>query len=424
MESRYEKAVKKYSPHLNHSVIEQFAYSDPSKDHKYLDWMCSKTIERCDMVAKKSTFLMAGLQYVEEMVEMVIQFHNQRSKFTKKNFDTFIKGSWFYLGDREKIENSPTDIHSYSTYYILEHYLKHITKIMTRKDHRDIAHSETKIIFEDDQWKVLVPLTQRASIHYGRGTKWCTSSETDNQYEQYEANGNLIYVIGPEKFAFYHSWDENEYTWYNDADKRMTQNDIRGILPLYILKEVYIFDEYHFSEYDPGLGDRGYFLKPIRDLNFKDPNLTIDGWVLDYDDNAGVWKFKDDKSTDLRLWINPTHNTPNDFSWMCVISDEYYKRVLATDEAYYLSSGGEADELIDRIYIPIKLSLKGNYDTDKEVILKDYLDMVRHCIGKVQPLIDDYLQNLEGNRRKRLIDIQLPHYFDEEDGEMYTPKII
>ena len=59
---------------------------------------------------------------------------------------------------------------------------------------------------------------------------------------------------------------------------------------------------------------------------------------------------------------------------------------------------------------------------DKEVILKDYLDMVRHCIGKIQPLIDDYLQNLEGNRRRRLIDIQVPHYFDEEDGETYTPR--
>ena len=423
MESRYDKAMSKYLPHLQTPVISQLAYSDPSKDHKYLDWMCSKLIQRCDLAGKKSRYLSAGLQSVTEMVDTVTAFHKQLSKFTKKNFDTFISGSWYSLGNHDKVEVAPTDIHSYSTYFVLEHYVKNISKIMTRKDHTDIAHQETKLLFEDETWKVLIPLTMRSSNYYGRGTKWCTSATENNQYESYEQNGNLIYVIGPEKVAFYHSWDENEYTWYDDLDNRVTQNTIREIIPLYIIKEVYKSDEYDFGSYVPRVGQRGYLLKAMRDWNFDNPKYHINGWEMDFDDNAGLWKLKDDAIDfykDIKLWINPTAVREDEFEWMGVISDEYFKRTLTQDELYSFHTTQEADELHDRLYIPIRIPLKGEYAADKDIILKDYFDVVRYFIGKIKPMLDIYLEDIVTSRSHKLTELEKAH--NVADGDIFMPN--
>ena len=422
MNSRYEKAIEKYSPQLKTPVIDQLAYSDPSGDHKYLDWMCSKLIQRCELADKESIYLSAGLQSVTEMTDTVISFHSQLSKFTKKNFDTFIKGSWYTLGDHDKVEKAPTDIYSYSTYHVLEYYVKSISKIMTRKDHSDIVHKETSIIFEDETWKVLIPLTMRSSNYYGRGTKWCTSATENNQYESYDQKGNLIYVIGPDKLAFYHSWDENEYTWYDDLDNRVSQNTIREILPTYIIKEVYKSDEYDFSEYVPRVGQRGYLLKAMRDFNFSNPKYNIDGWEMDFDDNAGVWKLKDDAldfHKDIHFWINPTAVREDEFEWMGVLSDEYFKRTLTQDELYCLSDLEEADELYDRLFVPIRIPLVGGYDADKDIILKDYFMVVRYFIGKVKPMLDKYLEDIVAARSYKLGEINKAH--GVANGDIFTP---
>ena len=423
MESRYDKAKSKYLPHLQTPVINQLAYSDPSKDHKYLDWMCSKLIQRCDLAGKKSRYLSPGLQSVTEMIDTVMGFHNQLSKFTKKNFDTFIKGSWYSLGDHDKVENAPTDIYSYSTYHVLEHYVTNISKIMTRKDYSDIAHEETKLLFEDEKWKVLIPLTMRASQYYGRGTKWCTSGLENNQYESYEQNGNLIYVIGPEKVAFYHSWDENEYTWYDDLDNRITQNTIRELLPLHIIKEVYKSDEYDFASYIPRVGQRGYLLKSMRDFNFNNPKHSIEGWRMDFDDNAGVWTLISDEKDfhkDIKLWINPTAVREDEFEWMCVLSDEYFKRTLTQDELYSFHTTQEADELHDRLYIPIRIPLKGEWDADNEAILKDYFETVKYFIEAVTPLLDIYLEDIVLSRSHKLTELQKAHSI--ADGQIFTSR--
>lgn len=50
---------------------------------------------------------------------------------------------------------------------------------------------------DDAEWKVLIPLDKEASVHYGRGTKWCTTRPYDSYYESYvyDDKGILIYAI-------------------------------------------------------------------------------------------------------------------------------------------------------------------------------------------------------------------------------------
>ena len=58
--------------------------------------------------------------------------------------------------------------------------------------------SGNAIILQDDaEWVVLVPLDKEASVHYGRGTEWCTTKPQHSFYENYVYNRNitLIYAI-------------------------------------------------------------------------------------------------------------------------------------------------------------------------------------------------------------------------------------
>ena len=54
-----------------------------------------------------------------------------------------------------------------------------------------------KVIFDDENFLVVRPLTQDASCYYGANTKWCTSStkEGKNKFDQYSSTGKLYYII-------------------------------------------------------------------------------------------------------------------------------------------------------------------------------------------------------------------------------------
>ena len=119
----------------------------------------------------------------------------------------------------------------------------------------------------------------------------------------------------------------------------------------------------------------------MRDFNFGNPKHNIEGWEMDFDDNAGVWTLEDYKRDfykDIKLWINPTAVREDEFEWMCVLSDEYFKRVLTQDELYSFALNQEADELCNRLYIPIRIPLTAEWDTDNKAILKDYFETVKY----------------------------------------------
>ena len=51
-------------------------------------------------------------------------------------------------------------------------------------------------LLETDEWLVLKPLSYQASVKYGSGTKWCTSSKNESEYYfRYSKRGILIYYI-------------------------------------------------------------------------------------------------------------------------------------------------------------------------------------------------------------------------------------
>jgi hypothetical protein len=60
---------------------------------------------------------------------------------------------------------------------------------------KQIKEKEIKKICEVGDWHIYVPLTERASCLVGKGTKWCTSGEEDNMFDDYNENGPLYVIL-------------------------------------------------------------------------------------------------------------------------------------------------------------------------------------------------------------------------------------
>jgi hypothetical protein len=98
--------------------------------------------------------------------------------------------------------------------------------------------SQTKKIYEDDEWLVIRPLTYHSSKKYGSSTKWCTTMEHNPEYFiKYARNGILIYNINKKtglKVGTFKSLDDNEFSFWNQVDDRI--DSMVSELPDFILK--------------------------------------------------------------------------------------------------------------------------------------------------------------------------------------------
>jgi hypothetical protein len=110
-----------------------------------------------------------------------------------------------------------------------------------RANEKDLE-KQIKVIYSDDEWVVLRPLTYHSSLKYGSSTKWCTSSENNPDYFlRYVKRGILLYMINKVnglKVACFKSLDnsEPEFSFWNQIDARI--DSMESGLPTFIMEVI------------------------------------------------------------------------------------------------------------------------------------------------------------------------------------------
>ena len=51
------------------------------------------------------------------------------------------------------------------------------------------------VVYDDGRYFVVNPLTHESSCYYGKGTKWCTATESDYNFKRYNDDGKLFYIL-------------------------------------------------------------------------------------------------------------------------------------------------------------------------------------------------------------------------------------
>jgi hypothetical protein len=144
------------------------------------------------------------------------------------------------------------DINQYKTfaelYSAIEQYETRIRRTVKSIEGADI-------VYENDQFTVVAPLTTAASCYYGAGTKWCTASSADNtHFNNYMKDGKLFYILDKTKATsdrFYKvallKKFEGDESYFDAPDNKFTSGWIMGTNELARIKQyidLYIREKY------------------------------------------------------------------------------------------------------------------------------------------------------------------------------------
>lgn len=207
-----KKDLKIQHPEYTVDVIEVLSTMDPTKSNKYLPFMIKCTADWVQWIQnelKNETF--------KEMFEVIQDFED--------------------LSQRNLLENK--DIYSYESNQDIIESVKFAKEKITRSE---VKKKETEVLYEDERWTVILPLSTRSSNLYGKSTKWCVSSEDHNYgkyYKQYTEKGVLIFLIDKNvkeidcftnnlsKVAFHNdrTKKDNGITLWDVKDKSMNISD-------------------------------------------------------------------------------------------------------------------------------------------------------------------------------------------------------
>ncbi|ASV44060.1 hypothetical protein PBI_SCTP2_45 [Salicola phage SCTP-2] len=103
------------------------------------------------------------------------------------------------------------------------------------KSKSEVKKSKKKdsiIAHEDNEKMVVIPLTKDASCYYGKNTKWCTSGNENNKFNEYFYLKNIVlfYVYmktNNEKFAAVYSKMLNKFEYFNNMDEGIDESQFK-----------------------------------------------------------------------------------------------------------------------------------------------------------------------------------------------------
>ena len=94
------------------------------------------------------------------------------------------------------------------------------------KSKREQVMDQSEIIYEDAEWKFVVPRTHEASCAWGSGTNWCTAVDDGDSrtYNDYMQEGDLVILINDRKdrkFQAHYATGTNhpDYWFMNERDE-------------------------------------------------------------------------------------------------------------------------------------------------------------------------------------------------------------
>jgi len=205
------KAKYKDDPILS-KIVDALEDRDPSGNHKYINW-AMKQMEIAymeggfdDQSLSRDSVARVMARKVLRMGDMILDFHNLSKKaaaWRDANGEPLSKD----LNSWTDIETLESDIET-ATVAMLRAKREKEDKGKASKQ----AKSESDVIYDDEEFMVIRPLSTHASCYYGVGTQWCISAkDTQNYFDSYTKEGKAFYfVIDKTRKPYDPSADDND----------------------------------------------------------------------------------------------------------------------------------------------------------------------------------------------------------------------
>lgn len=123
--------------------------------------------------------------------------------------EDFNKVSEYLITYKDNLSKMPNkDISKYKTLDQLGQAVKAFygqKDVSNREQKRELKKGAERVL-EDNRWLCITPKTKEAAVYYGANTKWCTSAENNNMFDDYNRRGPLyIFIdkVSKEKYQFH-----------------------------------------------------------------------------------------------------------------------------------------------------------------------------------------------------------------------------
>jgi DNA repair exonuclease SbcCD ATPase subunit len=142
------------------------------------------------------------------------------------NFGEYMSKIGPSLDAFEKVSSNlpKTDINQYQS---LDELLKALNDYQNkpRREYKKIEGGN--VVFENDRFLIVNPLTHQTSCYYGKGTKWCTAADSDHHFNLHNSDGKLFYILDKAlptsdvnyKVALLQKFDGDSSFWNAKDDK-------------------------------------------------------------------------------------------------------------------------------------------------------------------------------------------------------------
>ena len=246
-----KRDLKQKHKDLEINVIDIVNKFDPSKTGKFTGFLVKLLKEHNEKVKKRRSepLSISAVYYEmpksENPIELVL-IEYLHSSYGRENLQTLVE---FEKHLREnRIPEDKRDINNYNSWEDMNREVS----LATIKQVQKLLEKEVKITHENEEWIALRPLTVEASLTYGSGTKWCTSSRRDFEYfYRYSKNGVLTYVINKingDKYGLYYDKDIEEFSIWDVIDKRVDSS--QTTMPSELVKMIYVTSKTDKCNYD------------------------------------------------------------------------------------------------------------------------------------------------------------------------------
>lgn len=173
------------------SIVEFICTIDPSKNNRFLVWLCNLYINgkfRFEDAARITQALTNFMQYTNRL----------------PNRDVMAYAS---IADIEDV---------------VEPYIGKAVSV--RAETAEIKNNGVNKIVDTDKIKIYEMLTKEAAMFYGSGTRWCTAADQNNAFETYD-KGLFIIMIGKRKWQLHIESEQ----FMDERDEEINDDDLAMI---------------------------------------------------------------------------------------------------------------------------------------------------------------------------------------------------
>ncbi len=255
----------KYYRHISRFIFNELIAKDPTIDligrPNKMGMYCKWLLKLYDSKNLKPEDFYKALRYLTI-------FHRFKQKLAIK--------------DINKIKTLP------DLYELIEPYTDKRGMIFTNEEERMLT-GEFKEVFKSSKFRIVIPLTLKASQYFAKGTEWCTKypdnfkSYTEKQTSEITPYNLYIFLTADPKERLQFHFDERQFMDYRDKPIRIEQF-------LEENKDVYEFFNQHFDvrKYAWDLDDWLKEFCKVYNLTGYDIYTPVFG---DCYDNGNVWKY-------------------------------------------------------------------------------------------------------------------------------------